>query len=64
MDAEKSREFYMERYYRAIEQFGANSLTAKICKKKLALLGAGTKRHSTSEVSSATEEHSEEDTKA
>ena len=49
MDAEKSREFYQERYYRAIREFGINSLTAKICKKKLALLGLNTKQQTASE---------------
>jgi len=34
MDTEKSRKFYLERYNKAIEQYGENSLTAKICKKK------------------------------
>lgn len=39
MDNEKSRAFYLERYYRALEKFGERSLTARICQQKLALLG-------------------------
>ncbi len=59
MDNEKSREFYLDRYYKAIKQFGANSLTAKICKEKLELLGARVKREANSEASLSDEDLSE-----
>ncbi len=39
MDIEKSRKFYQDRYHKALKQYGANSLTASICRKKLELLG-------------------------
>ena len=57
MDTKKSQQFYQERYYKAIEQFGMNSLTAKICKKKLAFLAT---RHTGSENSSSDENNPED----
>jgi len=63
MDSEKSREFYLDRYYRAIKQFGTNSLTAKICKKKLELLGTKVRQHVLSEDSSADESLAEDEIK-
>ena len=57
MDIEKSRKFYQERYDRAIEQYGENSLTAKICKKKLELLDARAKRRDTTEDTSDKQRH-------
>lgn len=52
MDIEKSRKFYQDRYHKAIEQFGENSLTASICRKKLELLGTIIKQHANDSAAS------------
>jgi len=61
-DNEKSRQFYQERYYRAIKDFGVNSLTAKICKKKLEFLNSKKKQRNTTEDSTSNDKHTEEQT--
>jgi hypothetical protein len=48
LDIEKSRQFYQNRYFKAIRQFGSKSLTASICKKKLEMLDESIKQRSTS----------------
>jgi hypothetical protein len=61
-DNEKSRQFYQERYYRAIKEFGVGSLTAKICKKKLELLNSKDKQRTSPEGSTSHDKHTEEET--
>ena len=56
MDIEKSRQFYQDRYYKAIRQFGSKSLTASICKKKLEMLGEKIKQQNTAESSTSTDD--------
>ena len=51
MDIEKSRKFYQDRYNKAIKQFGSNSLTASICRKKLELLDTKTKQNNDVSIS-------------
>ncbi len=62
MDTEKSQKFYLERYYKALKQFGENSLTVKICKKKLALLREKASNQTAANNTSKDEDSKKEET--